>query len=303
MPLELCLSLCPAGKRIGDVWHLAKPSTVHSPLWQVFIEWWSHVQELCAELVGTEQWKNSPSFVKLTWVGRGGSELNTPTHNVRGGEEGKWEWERQTPWARGSLYLNCLCHCLRDGQGGFPTKGPSEQARRWSEGVDLTSPVSGVSVSWAREQQVRRTVSKITFWNWAFCILECTVSTLASEITLNSDLQSQRKIPREELEFRQFENKDKILYRGSFEIRDFLKFSVHTIPQILQVLGKIRSVCSLYRQFLKHREFRGCGYTWPVVVSSLQVPLPRGRCRPALRLSRALNLLGLLGGKIKRNFF
>ena len=161
--------------------------------------------------------------------------------------------KRQTPSGRGSLHLNCLCCFLRDGQGGFPTKGPSERRHRWREGVDLTSHMSGVRVSWVREQQVRRTVSKITFWNSAFCIWECTVSSLASEITVNSDPTIPK--PRKELEFRQFENKDRISYRGSFEIRDSLKFSMHTTPQILQVLGKIRSAYSFYRQFLKHTAF------------------------------------------------
>lgn len=85
-------------------------------------------------------------------------------------------------------------------------------------------------------------------WKLSFLCPGCAVSTVASEITVTMTSQSQSQGNSLSL--------DKILSTGYFESGDFLKFSVHTTPQMIKVLGKILSACSFHRQFLKQVAFQ-----------------------------------------------
>lgn len=100
----------------------------------------------------------SSSFVEPALAGRGGWKINQCIYNGRDCEEGEGEYGKMEP------VLSCLCYCKWDGQEGFPSEGTFEQRPRWGEGMDHAC-MSGARVFWIREQQVQRTVSKVTFWN------------------------------------------------------------------------------------------------------------------------------------------
>lgn len=70
---------------------------------------------------------------------------------------------RQIKHPKGTRSLRLsVCYFKWDSQEAFSSQGTFGQRPRLSEGMDHAH-MSGVRVFWVREQQMQRTVSKITF--------------------------------------------------------------------------------------------------------------------------------------------